>query len=90
MRDKVILTTAMPTMTVTVLDKFEDFLGDSHALILLVDRWFEILQPLQELIHVVELAGCHSFISACNNFDIVACAMIADSIVRNFVLTRLT
>jgi hypothetical protein len=39
MRDKVILATAMPTMTVTVLDEFEDLLGDCHALIVLADEY---------------------------------------------------
>lgn len=31
MGDKVILATAMPTMTVTILDKFENLLGDCHG-----------------------------------------------------------
>jgi hypothetical protein len=39
MRDKVILATAMPTMTVTVLNEFENLLGDCHALILLVNEY---------------------------------------------------
>ena len=39
MRDKVILATAMPTMTVTVLDEYEDLLGDCHALIVLPRRY---------------------------------------------------